>query len=187
MVSSVDGLVSGLNTSSVIEQLLQLEARPQMLLRTKVSAAEKFITALQSVNSKMSAVRTAGESLAKATTWRQVTATSSSDAVTATTGPNAKAGTLTFDVTALAAAQVHATTNAYKLTDTVAGTSLSFKNTKTGATTTVNLANSTLQGVVDAVNASNAGVKASAVQDATTGNYNCCSPPPPRELPPISR
>lgn len=171
MVASVDGLVSGLNTSSLIEQLMQLEARPQTLLRTKVSAAQKFVAALQSVNSRMASVRTLGEGLAKASTWRQVSATSSSDAVTATAGPNAKTGTLTFDVTALAAAQVHGTTDAYQLTDTVAGTSLSFTNTKTGATTTVNLANSTLQGVVDAVNASNAGVKASAVQNAATGNY----------------
>ncbi|MEU4239306.1 flagellar filament capping protein FliD [Actinoplanes sp. NPDC026619] len=107
MTSSVDGLVSGLSTSSLISQLLKVEAQPQNRLKTKVSDAQTAVTSYMSVNTKIAAVKSAGGGLSQLDTWRSIKAASSSATVTATTSSTMKAttGSLTFDVTSLASKQ----------------------------------------------------------------------------------
>ena len=108
MSSSIDGLVSGLSTSSLISSLMKVEAAPQSRLKNKVSAAETVVGALQSVNTKLAALKGASDDLSQLSTWRAVKPTTSSTAVTATSagGVNGTAGSVTFDVKQLAAAQV---------------------------------------------------------------------------------
>ncbi|MEU4559947.1 flagellar filament capping protein FliD [Actinoplanes sp. NPDC023936] len=107
MSTSVDGLVSGMQTSSMINQLMQVEAAPQTKLKTKVETAQTAVTSYQSVNAKLKAVKSAAESMARLETWRAVKATSSSDAVTATASGSVSsmAGAITFDVEKVARAQ----------------------------------------------------------------------------------
>lgn len=104
MTSSVDGLVSGLNTTSMITSLMQVEAAPQTKLKTKVATAETAVTSYQSVNAKLKATKSAAESLASLGSWRALTATSSSSTVTATAtgGLTGMAGSANFDVTSVA-------------------------------------------------------------------------------------
>ncbi|MBG0566894.1 flagellar filament capping protein FliD [Actinoplanes aureus] len=108
MSSSVDGLVSGLSTSSLISSLMQVEAAPQNRLKTKLMTAETTVASYQSVNSKLSALKGSADTLGQLSTWRALKATSSSDTVTATAtgGTTAAAGTTTFDVVKVANAQV---------------------------------------------------------------------------------
>jgi flagellar hook-associated protein 2 len=107
VTTSVDGLVSGLSTSSLIQQLMQVEKAPQDRLKTKVSTAQTAVASYQSVNSKISAFKSAADDISQLKTWRGVkpTSTSSSVTATATGGLNATAGELTFDITKLARAQ----------------------------------------------------------------------------------
>src|SRR4051812_2579158 len=107
MSSSVDGLVSGLSTSSMINQLMQVEAAPQTLLKNKVKNAQTAVASYQSVNTKVTAVQSAAYDLRQLSTWRGVKATSSSDAVTATATSSmiSGGGSVTLSVKALAVAQ----------------------------------------------------------------------------------
>jgi len=107
VTSSVDGLVSGLSTSSMISQLMTIEAQPQTALKTKVTTALTAVASYQSVNSKVSALKSAGDTLGQLSTWRAIKATSSSSTVSASTSTNINAatGSLTFDVTSLASKQ----------------------------------------------------------------------------------
>jgi flagellar hook-associated protein 2 len=107
VTSSIDGLVSGLSTSSMISSLMQVEAAPQTRLKSKVSAAEAVVTSYQAVNTKVSAMKTAADTLGQLSTWRAVRPTSSSTSVTATAtgGTDAVAGAVKFSVKALATAQ----------------------------------------------------------------------------------
>ncbi|MEU8237138.1 flagellar filament capping protein FliD [Actinoplanes missouriensis] len=107
MSSSVDGLVSGMQTSSMINQLMQVEAAPQTKLKTKVETAQTAVASYQTVNAKLKAVKSAADSMARLETWRAVKATSSSDAVTATASGSVSsmAGGITFDVSKVARAQ----------------------------------------------------------------------------------
>jgi flagellar hook-associated protein 2 len=107
VTSSVDGLVSGLSTSSLINQLMSVESAPQTALKTKVKTVQTAVASYQSVNSKLSALESAGYTLGQLSSWRGVKATSSSPAVTATatTSVTSGGGSLTVDVKALARAQ----------------------------------------------------------------------------------
>ncbi|MEU4423706.1 flagellar filament capping protein FliD [Actinoplanes sp. NPDC024001] len=108
MSSSVDGLVSGLSTSSLISSLMQVEAAPQNRLKTKVQTAENTVASYMSVNSKLGALKSSADTLGQLPTWRALQATSSSTTVTATAtgGTNSAAGSTTFDVISTASAQV---------------------------------------------------------------------------------
>ncbi|WP_433827437.1 flagellar filament capping protein FliD [Actinoplanes sp. CA-015351] len=107
MSSSVDGLVSGMQTSSMITQLMKVEAAPQTKLKTKVETAQTAITSYQSVNAKLKAVKSSAESLARLDTWRSLKASSNNEAVTATAsgGVSGMSGATTFDVMRVARAQ----------------------------------------------------------------------------------
>jgi flagellar hook-associated protein 2 len=107
VVSSVDGLVSGLSTSSMIQQMMQVEAAPQTKLKTKVETAQTAVTAYQTINSKLKAAKSAADAIGRLDTWRTMKAESSSESVKATGGSgfNGMAGSITFDVKSVARAQ----------------------------------------------------------------------------------
>lgn len=100
--SAVDGLVSGLDTSSIISQLLQVDAAPQTKLKSNVSAAQSKVTAFQSVNTKLAALQTAAANLQSASAWTAAKATTVGDGVTATATPSATPSSLSFRVDNLA-------------------------------------------------------------------------------------
>lgn len=102
---SVDGLVSGLDTTSLIAKLMQAEAGTQTQLKAKVSGAQSVVTAYQSINTKFAALQTAAEALASNDAWTAVAATSSDASVAATAGPGGTTGSLSFRVQSVAGGQ----------------------------------------------------------------------------------
>jgi flagellar hook-associated protein 2 len=161
MTSSVDGLISGLSTTALISQLMQVEALPQTSLKNKVTTEQKAITAFQSVNTRLAALQTAAAALTKAATWQGVKATSSSDAVVATASAGAVPGDFTFDVTALAKAHM-VTLAADPAGAMTAGGGL---DVSIGGAAPVHIAvtTDTPAGVAAAINAASLGVRASVV------------------------
>lgn len=159
---SVDGLISGLSTSSLISQLMQVEKAGQNRLKTKVTTQQSVISSFQAINTKLATLKSAATAVSDTSVWQQtMSATSSSDAVTATAGPSAKAGQLTFTVDRLAQANVQtATLDA----DTPVLNLGTIDLTIGGQTTTLAVEDNTAQGVVDAINGANLGVRASLVE-----------------------
>jgi flagellar hook-associated protein 2 len=103
--ASISGLASGLDTATIVSQLMQLEAVPQSRLQTKVTKQESAVKTLQDLNAKIAALTAKAESLAKSSSWSPVKATSSSDKVTVTTATGAMPTSLTFTV--LSTAKAH--------------------------------------------------------------------------------
>ena len=164
------GLISGMDTGSLITQLMQIEANPQTLLKTKLSSTQADAAAYRAVNTKFDALRTAAEALTKATAWSSAKATSSATTVTATAGADATPGALTFNVTSLAANHAVMSAGTWdKTTDAFAMASpLVLTNTATGTTKQIALkTNATLADAVSAINAAGAGVTATAVPTKT--------------------
>jgi flagellar hook-associated protein 2 len=162
MGSTVDGLVSGLNTTQLIQQLMQVEAQPQTAIKNKVSAEQKMISGYQSVNTKLSALQTAADTLTQDKTWQATKAASSSTSVTATASAGAPAGEYAFHVSQLAKAQI-ATTTAGPGGAMVSGNSLDLVMSDGIVSIDIPPASNTAEGVVAAVNAANAGVRAALV------------------------
>ena len=92
--ASVSGLVSGLDTASIISQLMQVEAQTQTRIKSRLSSEQSNVTMLQELNSLLAALVTSAGDLALATAWNPVRVTSSSDLVSATAGANAARGSV---------------------------------------------------------------------------------------------
>src|SRR5215213_3011292 len=100
-MATVDGLITGLDTTTIISQLMSLERMPQTRLKTSLTAQQADVTAYQAINTKMAALQAAAEKVALADTWTKGTATSSSAAVTASAGTGSVTGSVTFSVTSV--------------------------------------------------------------------------------------
>jgi flagellar hook-associated protein 2 len=161
---SVDGLVSGLDTTALISQLVTAEGATQSRLKTRMSATQTAATAYRSINTKVEALRVAAEELTKATTWAAAKATSSSPAATVAATGTPQTGQLSFTVESLATAHSTMSDDRWATTGTDFGApQITF--TTGGTTTTVDVGGTgTLSDAVKAINASSAGVTAAAVQ-----------------------
>ncbi|GGJ82582.1 flagellar hook-associated protein 2 [Pilimelia anulata] len=176
MAMSVDGLASGLDTTSLITKLMSVESMPQTALKNKITAQNKAVTAYQSINTKMAALVTASKALTTAGSWGAVKATSSSDAAGVSAGNGAATGSLTFKVDSLAAA--HTVTFGGRVTSATDATGSPVITGGTmdilladGSTTTITPADASLSSVVKKINETpNAAYKAAAVQ-VSPGQY----------------
>lgn len=161
---AVDGLSSGLDTTALLNSLMQIEAIPQNLLKKKVSNTQSTITALQQLNTRIAALATQAKDTAKPAALDLFTAKTSSDAASATVTAGASVASLDFTVTRLAQSQV-------TVTDAITewdGTTV----TITGADGPVEVtaASASLDDMVSAINASGAGVTALKVAAGTNGD-----------------
>jgi flagellar hook-associated protein 2 len=167
---SISGAVSGIDTASLINQLMTVEAQSQTAIKDKQTAAQKAADAYTTLISSLKSFAAQAATVAKTSAWQGSTATSSSTSVTATAKGNAQ-GTLTFDVTAVAAAHTLISTSSVASTGaTVAGSSLTVTDKDGNTKGTINVGNGTLGEVVSAINGSSLGLRAAAVQ-TSPGQY----------------
>ncbi len=161
----IDGLASGLDTTTIINQLMQIEAAPQTQLKARQSTAQSVSAALTSLNSKVKSLGEAATKAATASNWNTYKATSSSTAATASASTAAASGTLTFSVDSVATRQV-------SLTATVAsGAAFAPDNPPTltvkkadGSYASVTASSNSLSDIAKAINDGDLGVSATVVQ-----------------------
>lgn len=170
MASSVDGLISGLSTTDLISQLMQIESAGKTRLQSKVTAQEKVNTAFQTLNTKVAALKTAATDITGPTMWMVAKAASSSSSLTATASAGAASGSLTFNVTQLAKSALKTTTIASADESIVSGGGTDFSLTVGTTSTPLTAASSKASDVVAAINEAKLGVTASLITagDGTT-------------------
>lgn len=152
----IDGLVSGLDTTSLINSLMTAEAQPQTLLKAKVTDTQTTIAALQGLNQQIAALATSAASAKSPTALALFTTSTSSAGVTAKAGVTAAPGSFDIVVDQIAQAKV-GVSQAF-----TAGSSPSTLTIVSADGTTVDItpASDSLDDLVSAVNASASGVKA---------------------------
>ncbi|MET4782871.1 flagellar filament capping protein FliD [Glaciihabitans sp. UYNi722] len=160
---SLDGLSSGLDTTTLIASLMQAEAQPQTLLKNQISNVNNEIAAYQALNAKISALADLAKSSAKPGALDLYKATTSSTTLTATTGAGATGGELQVVVSALATSQIGV--SAAMATWPSPGTLTIVGHA--GTAVEITPASDSLDDVVKAVNASAAGVTATKVAAGT--------------------
>ncbi|WP_182525745.1 flagellar filament capping protein FliD [Nocardioides dongkuii] len=171
-MATISGLASGLDTSTIINQLMQLEAVPQDRLKTRVSTEKSVLTTLQNLNAKVAALATKAADLAKPAAWSPLTATSSNAAVTITTGPTASPGSLSATVTSVARSHQLGYAEQHALGDQVTGASTDVLLERFDGSPQTLATDGTLTGLVAAINdpANATGLRASAIQ-VSEGRY----------------
>lgn len=160
-IASVSGLASGLDTSSIISQLMQVEAAPQARLRTRVTAEKAGVTALQKINTQLAALATRAADLMKPGGLSPLATTSSSEHVTVTTRAGAAPASLSVVVGATALTHSLTFLTSAGLTDQVTGASTTVRLTRAdGTPVDLSTGDGTLGSLVAALNASGTGVRA---------------------------
>lgn len=173
MSSMISGLSSGLDTATIVNQLMQLEAAPQTRLKSRVSSEQSIVTTLQTLNTKVATLRSKAEALAKPAAWTPVTATSSGTGVSVTAGSTASPTSLNVTVTSVARAHQLGFGEAHALTDVVTGASTKVVLDRfDGTPVTLETGDGKLSSLVAAINnpANATGLQASTVKVAD-GSY----------------
>jgi len=168
---SIDGLVTGLDTSSIIDGLLSLQQNKvgQLSLRKQDIIGEQ--SAFKGIEAKLLALSSALGSLSRSVgnvLEQQTTTVSDPELVTAVATDKAASGVYNIRVDALARAhQIASQGYASSESLTTEGTLTIRVGNGTASTITVDGTNNTLQGLVDAINASDSEIAASIINDGS--------------------
>lgn len=166
-ISSGTGLVSGTDYTALISDLMEVASKPLELLEDKISDYSVTLSAYSTLSSDLSSLETALDALTSSSDgFSLLTATSGDeDVVTVTADSDATTGSYSVTVNQLATAQKTKSCE-FSSTEAVgAGTlTLTVGSASTGITVD---ADDTISDVADAINAANAGVTASVVNDGT--------------------
>ncbi|MEJ2578757.1 MAG: flagellar cap protein FliD N-terminal domain-containing protein, partial [Kineosporiaceae bacterium] len=103
MTISFSGAASGIDTQGIISALVNVESTQQTLLENRQSSVQKTVDAFGTLVTKLTALSTAASTVSDTNGWVGTTATSTSDHVDVTASGSI-GGSLTFNVTQLAAA-----------------------------------------------------------------------------------
>jgi flagellar hook-associated protein 2 len=105
---SVGGLSTGLDTKSIIDQLLAIDGRPKVKLEWNKALWESRRTAWSDLNSKLLSLGTQATGLMSGATWQVFSGITSSDATKVTgsaTGTKPASGSYDIEITQLAATE----------------------------------------------------------------------------------
>jgi flagellar hook-associated protein 2 len=160
---SLSGLASGVDTSSIVEQLMTIERQKVTRIENRQTSVTAHQTAIKGVADKLNALKSAAAALNDSSTWKATASASSSDAARVSVAllPGAGIGGHTVAVERLASSAQQGFTFT---PDAAVGT---LKLTGTAGTTNIAVAaNATAKDVATAINASDtAPVFAAVIKD----------------------
>ena len=177
------GIGSGLDVNSIVTQLMALESRPLNLLQQAQSSLNTQMSAIGTLQSRMSALRDASNALTSVSLWKQTTATSAnSAAVKVSTSSGAATGSYAVAVDHLAGGQTLASTALASSATTVGEGSLTIelgawdgedppgflaKDGASPVTINIGTGEDSLASIRDKINSAEAGVTATIITDAS--------------------
>ncbi|MBD3403630.1 flagellar filament capping protein FliD [candidate division GN15 bacterium] len=172
-LTSIDGISSGLNTTEIINSILQYERRPAVLMERQVAEKTNIVTTYKAFQAKLLALATQTRSLSRATTF-EATDVSVSDDSYLTATASGRVGSGSYDIQVQALARNHQIASQGFDDESLAqfGTGTISISVGDGATTdiTIDAGNNSLTGIKNAINSADAGVRASIVNDGSESN-----------------
>src|SRR6266849_804508 len=172
MALQVGGIATGIDTASLIQQMMAAEKQPITTLETRRVKVQAVSTAFGDLSGKLAALQARADTLRDPEAFYSRSVNSSDEAVAvASAGPGSTRGTFTVTVSALARGSFAAgSVTKSSLSDTIATTDGEFSFRLGAAGSVVKVAVSpttTLALLVTAINATHAGVRATAVNTGT--------------------
>ncbi len=179
---SAPGIGSGLDVNSIVRQLMAAERQPLNALAVREQTFNQRLSAFGQMRSALASFQTALQGLSSGSKFQALSATSSDTKVlSATASGKATAASYQIEVQQLAQQQKLASAG-YATTDAVIGSgtltiqfgtydsvanSFTANAGKATKSIVIDPANNTLAGIRDAINAANAGVTATVVNDGS--------------------
>lgn len=175
---SSSGIGSGLDVAGIIKQLMDVEKQPLTALNTKEADYQSKLTTYGTLKSSVASMQTAARALKSSTLYNSMSAVSADSSIFAASA-NTAAQAATYSIQVVDRAQTHAIssqafssiTNDLAVADgkikielgKFGGGSFTADPDKTATTIAIGATGSSLEEVRDAINAANAGVRASLV------------------------
>ena len=169
-MSTSVGLISGMDTASLISQLMQVEANPQTFLKNKLVATTTDASGYRAVNLRFDSLKSAAAALATDAAWTGTKATSSHGHVTASSAGTAEAGSVSFAVTQMPGTHTVVSNSTWgarttPVRDADPAWPITIRDKDNNAVGQVDVGpTATLADAAAAVNAANLGVKAAVIQ-----------------------
>ena len=156
----LSGLASGLDTQSLISQLMAVEEAPRSSYTNKQSQDNQKKTLLQDLQTKLQTLSSAATDLSSPVTWNPAQEIDSSDTTKLTATQTAGAGPGSYNVAVSQLASSEQRTFAYNQAANTAGDTINITNTSTGANEPITIAaGATIDDVAGAINGdTNSGV-----------------------------
>ncbi|MBC8106293.1 MAG: flagellar filament capping protein FliD [Anaerolineae bacterium] len=105
-ITSGVGLISGINSKDIIDQLMTLESRPKRLLETRIENTNQQKLAYTDITTRLTSLRLSATTLKKPSSFQASTTTSSDeDVLTATASNGAALGAFQFRIARLVTSQ----------------------------------------------------------------------------------
>jgi len=166
---------SSIDTSAIVQQLMQVERQPLLKLKQKEAGYQAKISAYAALLSSVSSFKSAVTSLKDSSLVGMKATVSDTSYMTATASSTATAGTYTMKIGSLAAAQSLSSlrfgSQTMKVADLSTYTTQKIKiqvGSSTAKEITIDSTNNTLSGIKDAINSASAGVTASLVKESSS-------------------
>jgi len=168
MSISVGGLISGLDTNDMIDQMLKIQQQPIETLKLQNSAYEVDLSTYGSLQSSLSTLSAAMDGLNSEAALTSFSATSGdTDLFTVSAEDNAKTGNYSISVTQMAEAQ-KLTSPAFTQDESVGEGTLHLQIGEGNVTNISVAATDSLEDVAQSINAADAGVQAAVLFDGTS-------------------
>ncbi len=105
-ITSTTGLISGIDTGALIQQLISIDSRPKTLIQQRIISLQAEQAAFIDLSGRLNSIKTAASSLRTSKKFESAAATSSNpDALTATAKAGASPASYTFVVDRLVSTQ----------------------------------------------------------------------------------
>lgn len=172
MTVSLGGLATGLDTNSLISQLMAAEQQPLLDLQAKEADYQNRLSAVSSFNDKLTALLGQFQSIDTSTGFLSHKATtSSSQFLSATASSDAVAGNYQVKTIQLAQVEKDVSDSGLGYTDQSASSfgtgTLALTVNGTSTNITIDSSNNSLSGMVSAINAAGTGVTATTIYDGS--------------------
>jgi flagellar capping protein FliD len=168
-IGSISGIISGLDTESLIAATIAMERRPITLLQQRQTEKTNLLTAWQSMNTLLLSLKIESDNIQSSNNWESRSVRSSdSEILSATASQNAAIGTYTFSVEQLAQSHQVASMAFADYDETTFGQGI-ISITQGDSTVEIEVDSTcnTLAGIRDAINASSLNATATIIN---TGN-----------------
>lgn len=171
---SVGGLATGIDTKSLISQLMYLERAPERVLQSKQTKLQSKIDIYTQITNLLNSFKTIASSMNTSSTFMgKTTSVGDSTVVGATATSTAAPGSHTIVVTSLAKNQRQVTDTGVASADALNfnSGSIVINGGATPVTVTIAEGQNSLNGIAAAINASGANVTASVINDGSANPY----------------
>lgn len=169
----IDGIISGLDTTSIVDAIIEFERQPAVLMENEVSEKQAIISAFQSLQAKFIGLNSSLLELSKSSSFEKSAINVSDEDVLEVTA-DGRVSTAIYDMQVLALARNHQIASQGISSDDASsfGTGTLSINVGDGSSVTIEITedNNTLTQIKDAINDSDANVTASIINDGSSSN-----------------